>query len=450
MATDYTTHYNLDKYTATDKPNLRDQYNAAMDKIDAELWSQHGDVADAKNAAQSALAQVASKAESSDLDAAKALLPAASFTSTNTVKKYIDDSVAAKANATDLDAAKALLPAGSFSSTNTVKKYIDDTRALLPAGSFSSTNTVKKYIDDRTKDYFGNTIIFGDSWNYMNNADQPWVQQFKAYAATHGFSVYNHAVSGSAYVWSGNLFSSQVSAATETDVRNVIVFGGLNDTRNASYNRGELWSAARALYGQIKTKWPNARIFVAGTQHGNSAYELKYTEATRTLGLAARISGCSFAAANYWLPTSDLYQDSLHPNANGHAIVFTHMMQLLGLGGTNGGDYIANLNYSVASGGSVSSFTDNFAVMQDGIFNAAFGLAGSVNASSNLTVNITGVSNFLLGRDVAMIIGGGVSSRSLDIHGYMLSSGTIRIVLENLTASAVNFANLNCEVMYTI
>ena len=37
MATDYTTNYHLDKYTALDKPNLRDQYNAAMDKIDLGL-----------------------------------------------------------------------------------------------------------------------------------------------------------------------------------------------------------------------------------------------------------------------------------------------------------------------------------------------------------------------------------------------------------------------------
>lgn len=36
MAT-YTPNYNLDKYEGTDKPNLRDQYNSAMDKIDSAL-----------------------------------------------------------------------------------------------------------------------------------------------------------------------------------------------------------------------------------------------------------------------------------------------------------------------------------------------------------------------------------------------------------------------------
>ena len=37
MATDYTPNYTLDLYASTDKPNLRDQYNAAMGKIDTQM-----------------------------------------------------------------------------------------------------------------------------------------------------------------------------------------------------------------------------------------------------------------------------------------------------------------------------------------------------------------------------------------------------------------------------
>ena len=37
MATEYTPNYNLDLYAGTDKPNLRDQYNAAMGKIDTQM-----------------------------------------------------------------------------------------------------------------------------------------------------------------------------------------------------------------------------------------------------------------------------------------------------------------------------------------------------------------------------------------------------------------------------
>jgi hypothetical protein len=41
----YTTHYSLDKYEGSDRPNLRDQYNAAMDKIDAQLYEEANDIA---------------------------------------------------------------------------------------------------------------------------------------------------------------------------------------------------------------------------------------------------------------------------------------------------------------------------------------------------------------------------------------------------------------------
>lgn len=49
MATEYTPNYNLDLYASADKPNLRDQYNAAMGKIDAELKNQHDDTVSANN-----------------------------------------------------------------------------------------------------------------------------------------------------------------------------------------------------------------------------------------------------------------------------------------------------------------------------------------------------------------------------------------------------------------
>lgn len=47
MATEYTPNYNLDLYASADKPNLRDQYNAAMGKIDAQMKNTADDVTNA-------------------------------------------------------------------------------------------------------------------------------------------------------------------------------------------------------------------------------------------------------------------------------------------------------------------------------------------------------------------------------------------------------------------
>lgn len=47
MATDYTPNYNLDLYASADKPNLRDQYNAAMGKVDAQMKKSADDIVNA-------------------------------------------------------------------------------------------------------------------------------------------------------------------------------------------------------------------------------------------------------------------------------------------------------------------------------------------------------------------------------------------------------------------
>jgi hypothetical protein len=47
MAAEYTPNYNLDLYASADKPNLRDQYNAAMGKIDKQMKKSSDDVTNA-------------------------------------------------------------------------------------------------------------------------------------------------------------------------------------------------------------------------------------------------------------------------------------------------------------------------------------------------------------------------------------------------------------------
>ena len=47
MATEYTPNYNLYLYASADKPNLRDQYNAAMGKVDAQMKKTADDITNA-------------------------------------------------------------------------------------------------------------------------------------------------------------------------------------------------------------------------------------------------------------------------------------------------------------------------------------------------------------------------------------------------------------------
>ena len=67
MASEYTPNYNLDLYTDNDKPNLRDQYNGAITKIDAQLHEFSNNmviVTDAANQARDKAATAQSTADS--------------------------------------------------------------------------------------------------------------------------------------------------------------------------------------------------------------------------------------------------------------------------------------------------------------------------------------------------------------------------------------------------
>ena len=67
MASIYTPNYNFDLYAGADKPNLRDQYNAAIGKIDTQLKNTNNNVTVAVESANQAAAGVAAvKKEAAD------------------------------------------------------------------------------------------------------------------------------------------------------------------------------------------------------------------------------------------------------------------------------------------------------------------------------------------------------------------------------------------------
>ena len=101
--TTYTTNYNLDKYEGTDKPNLRDQYNSAMDKIDTELK----DLADADVQTSTNVLNLQNRMNTAESDITDLQTTDASFTQQisgiNTSISSIDTRLGtAESNITDL------------------------------------------------------------------------------------------------------------------------------------------------------------------------------------------------------------------------------------------------------------------------------------------------------------------------------------------------------------
>lgn len=98
MASEYTSHYNLDLYADTDKPNLRDQYNGAMNKIDQQLYKQGVDTTTANSNANKAVdaANAASKAAADEATRAKEAEAAIKNTADAAGKAASDEATRAK------------------------------------------------------------------------------------------------------------------------------------------------------------------------------------------------------------------------------------------------------------------------------------------------------------------------------------------------------------------
>ncbi len=105
MATEYTPNYNLDLYASADKPNLRDQYNGAMGKIDAALKTMAGDVTNA-NANVLTMKTAVDKA-TSDITALTSTVETHSTQITDAAKEANDALTLAQTNETDIASTQA-------------------------------------------------------------------------------------------------------------------------------------------------------------------------------------------------------------------------------------------------------------------------------------------------------------------------------------------------------
>lgn len=105
MATDYTPNYNLDLYAGTDKPNLRDQYNAAMGKVDAQMKKTADDVTNANANVLTMQSQVSKNKE--DIAALESTVETHGVQITGAQKTADDALSLAQTNETDIAGTQA-------------------------------------------------------------------------------------------------------------------------------------------------------------------------------------------------------------------------------------------------------------------------------------------------------------------------------------------------------
>ena len=281
MATDYTANYNLDKYTANDKPNLRDQYNAAMDKIDTQLLIANNNATLAVTKAQQAIDDVSDAVD--DI---------------NAVSDAVDD-------------------------INDTIAHLTDEIFVLVGDSYS-----EGYIP-------GGSRVASDGWIYklkgLVSSTHPNVSFIDG-------SYNGNQMSGGLVTQTENLINS-LNAAQKKKVTKILIAGGYNDARHHA-GIGAFDTNFSELASFVKSNCAHADVyisFVGGTITGQTTgvYETTTSAACFVAYLWAKQTsekyGFIFDDGSYatLIRQSWFYEDKVHPNPTGNEIIARRLFKFL-------------------------------------------------------------------------------------------------------------------------
>jgi lysophospholipase L1-like esterase len=320
MASEYTTNFNLDLYTDTDKPNLRDQYNGAMHKIDSQLNTLSNNfvvVTEAANqakekadAASDAVTKETARAEAAEKANADAI--SAETDRAKAAEKVNADSIAAEtvrakaAEKTNADAIARVKTAAYLDTTSTVVD--DDTLIPTSKAVYNFTSKEKKTI-----------LCFGDSYAEAEVAANTWPYQL---GLASGCTIKNYAISGAGFDVGGNLFSTQLNTAVsdasidKSKVKALVLAGGRNDIMSYSTADTLAYSWARTAL----SAFPDAKVYVVPMLYDSTS--CGDTGRIKAAGIADGAMRAGAIVVNYawtWLRglPNQIQSDKVHPNATG-------------------------------------------------------------------------------------------------------------------------------------
>lgn len=290
MAT-YTEFYNLDLYESTDRPNLRDQYNGAMGKIDSAMHDMAGDISTATATATSA-ATAAANATTAAADAA---------------------TVAANAATAASDAATVAGNAATAAGDATTAAANANTKAEAALGLAGA----------------GDIIVIGDSFS----AGGEWTTKL---SQKTGRTVHNYAISGAGFI-AGSNFLGQLQTAINTGIEgvsDVIVYGGVNDWYSSQSSAGVI-TAISQFADAVTAASPSLRLHICFCNlgfaqqqqyNGFSNWYSAVMRGVRDLGVRGLID---FVPLWHMNRPSMFATDNAHPNATGYSVIASYMSDIL-------------------------------------------------------------------------------------------------------------------------
>ena len=271
MATEYTPNYNLDLYASADKPNLRDQYNAAMGKIDTQMKKSADDVTNA-NANVLTLQTQVTEAQK-DISALESTVETHGTQITD-VQKTADDALSlAKTNESDIADTQADVTslAGRVTAVEGAAKKNEtgiaslDTRMDAAEGDITEAQTdingLQTAVDEKAP------------INHASTAN--------AYGqgSSTNFGHLKVTDSGSEAASSGTAASPKMVADQISALKALLAPQALEAARTVNYNGGIKGSGTFSIYGNSITKVVSVQLKnISLTTPGTGGYK------TATLG----------------------------------------------------------------------------------------------------------------------------------------------------------------------
>lgn len=180
MASEYTPNYNLDKYVGTDKPNLRDQYNSAMDKIDAQfvvIENDHTETGNQISAINTNMTQLGERVTAAE---GKVTAVEGQISQTNNEISQTNEELAAVKQTAENANSQANTNASAIEGINTqlgtVQQGVSDlqgkTRSLV---LFEASNTSEGIV------LFGSAVFWGDDAGTLDAEIPDWANWIDFY-----------------------------------------------------------------------------------------------------------------------------------------------------------------------------------------------------------------------------------------------------------------------------
>lgn len=347
MASEYTPNYNLDLYVSTDKPNLRDQYNGAMGKIDKALLDANNKVVDYGNQ----VANLSTRVE--NVETTVGGLDGRITANTEqiaTVKSTADNALSlAQTNKENIAAAQ-----GNITALQTNMTQVNEQIKGQGARIDTVEATANELMTRGTK-----ILIIGDSYSDPtdNTRRGKWVKDLEN-ALSVTATNYSEGASGYVAVGkNGNTFGMLADKAI-TDIEDkqayshIIVYGGCNDY-TGNKNVGTVTANAAAMFAKLTNAFQSAELHVFVMNFPKKRIDAKARDYANAIikgsmgdsgAMCTVHSGCE----NWLMCPMSYEEDGIHPTlSQGQKIIAQNILN--GITGAPRADYTPKVAFKSAA-----------------------------------------------------------------------------------------------------